>query len=312
MICKICKFRLNSTPITVKEMMHGSRDKFNYYNCSNCNCLQIEPVPNNLVHYYKNYYTENKNYVPISIRRRRLWQVRRFLSLSFLYPFISTVSYNSILHWARISKININSNILDVGCGNGDVLYEFSKNGFLNLIGIDPLVKDQVKFNINLYKKDLLSFKPGLRFDLIMFNHSFEHISDQQNTLSRAVELLSENGVIMIRTPVVNKAFEIYKENWVQIDAPRHLIIHSIKSIGLLCNTSNTKIFHSYFDSTPFQFLGSEQFRRGISTYAANSYKTDVSKSIFTHEDILMYAKKALAFNQSRLGDQAVFFIKKR
>jgi len=209
--------------------------------------------------------------VPISIRRRRLWQVRRFLSLSFLYPFISTVSYNTILHWARISKININSNILDVGCGNGDVLYEFSKNGFLNLIGIDPLVKDQVKFNINLYKKDLLSFKPGLRFDLIMFNHSFEHISDQQNTLSRAVELLSENGVIMIRTPVVNKAFEIYKENWVQIDAPSHLVIHSTKSIELMCNTSNTKIFYIYFDSTAFQFLGSEQFKKNISSFSDNS-----------------------------------------
>jgi 2-polyprenyl-3-methyl-5-hydroxy-6-metoxy-1,4-benzoquinol methylase len=293
-------------------MMLGTKEEFEYYQCRNCEALQIKSVPDNIFKYYGNYYTQRKGYSRISTIKKILWGIRSDLALTILYPVIEFLRYNSILHWAHLSKINKNSGILDVGCGNGDVLFEFSKHGFKNLFGIDPYLENIKLPKIEFEKTDLLLFNTELKFDLIMFNHSLEHLYEQHATLEKALGLLNVKGAIMIRIPLVNKAFEIYKENWVQIDAPRHFIIHSLKSMQLLCAKNGAEIYNYFFDSNAFQFLGSEQFKKGISSYAMNSYKSNLHKSIFSNDDIKNCEAKAKQFNLEGLGDQAVFFIRRK
>ncbi len=313
MNCVICHYDIsNSEKLIVKEMMLGLRDTFEYYQCSNCDALQIKEIPKNISDYYKNYYTENKKFVRISIPKKVVWLIRSKLALSKLYKLFEVVRYNAILHWVNISKLKNKSLILDVGCGNGDILYEFSKHGFKKLFGIDPNLLNKTTEKLQLEKADLLSYETESKFDFIMFNHSFEHIYEHHETLKKALSFLNNNGTIMIRIPVVNKAFEIYRENWVQLDAPRHFVIHSLKSMKLLCEMNNLEIFHYFFDSTAFQFLGSEQFKKGISSYAPNSYKINLSKSIFTQKDLEKYNKLAKEFNSAGLGDQAAFFIRRK
>lgn len=314
MKCVICDGSISlNDKLKVKEMMFGFHEKFEYYICRNCQALQIKDVPKDIFKYYnENYYTHKKGYAHINNITKLLWRIRTFLALTSLYPIIKFFRYNSILHWSHISGINLKSRILDVGCGNGDILFEFSKHGFENLSGIDPYL-DNIKLpGIELTKTDLLSFYTKSKYDLIMFNHSLEHIYDHHINLKRALELLNDNGTIMVRIPIINRAFEIYKENWVQIDAPRHFIIHSLKSMKLLCEKNGAEVYHCFFDSNAFQFLGSEQFKRGISSYAANSYKSDLNKSIFTLDDIKKYDRKAKQYNKDGLGDQAVFFIRRK
>jgi len=58
MICKICNNSRNNKTFHVKEMMFGLRDEFKYFECSNCECLQIEEIPQNIAKYYPgNYYS---------------------------------------------------------------------------------------------------------------------------------------------------------------------------------------------------------------------------------------------------------------
>lgn len=314
MKCVICDCNLSlNDRLRVKEMMFGSQEEFEYYQCRNCETLQIRDVPKDIFKYYnENYYTHKKGYAHINNITKLLWRIRTYLALTGLYPVIKFLRYNTILHWAHISGITLKSKILDVGCGNGDILFEFSKHGFENLLGIDPYLENIKLPGIELIKTDLLSFNTKSKYDLIMFNHSLEHLYDHHKTIKRAIEMLADNGTIMIRIPVINKAFELYKENWAQIDAPRHFIIHSIKSMNLLCEMNEAAVYHYFFDSNAFQFLGSEQFKRGISSYAANSYKSDLNKSIFTLDDINKYEIKAKQYNKDGLGDQAVFFIRRK
>ena len=314
MKCVICGFSISLKDIIkVKEMMFGTKEEFEYYQCGNCEALQIKDVPKDIFKYYnENYYTEKKGYSQINRLRKFFWRIRSNLSLNGFYPIIKLFSPNSILHWAHLSKINKNSRILDVGCGNGDVLFEFNKHGFKDLFGIDPFLGNIKLPGIELIKTDLLSFSTKSKYDLIMFNHSLEHLYDHHNTIKRAIELLNDNGIIMIRIPLVNKAFEIYKENWVQIDAPRHFVIHSLKSMNLLCEKNGAIVYHYFFDSGAFQFLGSEQYKNGIPANAPNSYKNNLSKSIFTNEDIIKYEAMAREFNKEGLGDSAAFFIRKK
>jgi len=50
--CKICGNKENNTEYTAREMMFGFRDEFNYFQCNNCQCLQIESFPENISKYY--------------------------------------------------------------------------------------------------------------------------------------------------------------------------------------------------------------------------------------------------------------------
>ena len=56
-----------------------------------------------------------------------------------------------------------------------------------------------------------------------------------QRTFSAAHDLLNKDGVLLVRVPLSSSwAWEHYRENWVQLDAPRHLYLHSVKSMEVL------------------------------------------------------------------------------
>ncbi|HPO68526.1 MAG TPA: methyltransferase domain-containing protein [Candidatus Pacearchaeota archaeon] len=143
-----------------------------------------------------------------------------------------------------------------------------------------------------------------------MFHHSFEHISNPLETLYFSNKLLSDNGVCLIRIPVVDSwAWENYGVNWVQIDAPRHFFLHSPKSMEILSKKAGFKIKEIVYDSTEFQFWGSEQNKNNISRSSNNSYNLNPSKSIFSKKDIKIFKKKSKKLNLEKRGDQAVFYL---
>ena len=143
-----------------------------------------------------------------------------------------------------------------------------------------------------------------------MFNHSLEHTFEHSKILNRAKELLIDDGRIMIRMPVVNKAFEDYKENWAQLDAPRHLLIHSKLSFEKLCYDLDLEVYKILYDSTEFQFMGSIQYGKDITYYDPESYKISTTGGMFSTLEIKKYKTLAKQYNKLGLGDQAAFFLK--
>jgi SAM-dependent methyltransferase len=309
--CRICSHKNELTEIlSVREMMMGKGDLFKYFLCSECGCLQITNLPDNLIDYYQDYYTAVQTQNKLSLLKRNLWKIRSFLSNYKIYSLIEGISYNSVLNWKRQADLNFRSKILDVGCGNGDILSQFRDHGFMNLTGIDPNLNENKGNNqIHLFRKTILEIED--KFNFIMFNHSFEHIWEQHDTLEKAADLLEKKGVILLRLPVINTAFYTYRENWVQIDAPRHFYIHSMKSIDRLCRQHGLHIYHKYFDSSDFQFLGSEQYRQGIALNAVNSYLKNQRESIFTKKAVKDYRKQAKQLNREGNGDQVVLFMRR-
>jgi 2-polyprenyl-3-methyl-5-hydroxy-6-metoxy-1,4-benzoquinol methylase len=311
-ICCICNSDLgNSEKLFPREMRQGRRIPFEYIYCHNCKCLIIKNPPYNLAEFYSDYYTSRKTYNHISVFKSKLWKLRSKLVLGGLYPIIRLLRKNSILEWLSKIDIRFSDPILDVGCGNGDVLFEFNKHGFINLSGVDPYPpsRQSNEFKWTFYKGDIFSIIDQ-KYKLIMFNHSLEHTMNHEMILTRAKELLYENGTILVRMPIINKVFESYKENWVQIDAPRHLLIHSLKSFELLCEKLELRISKIIFDSTEFQFLGSEQNSQNISFFDDISYKVNPQKSIFKSKDIARYKELANRYNKLKIGDQAAFLLK--
>ena len=60
--CRICNGPLGPA-LTVREMMYGTRDEFDYHQCHDCACLQISKIPEDIGKYYpENYYSFGINH----------------------------------------------------------------------------------------------------------------------------------------------------------------------------------------------------------------------------------------------------------
>lgn len=316
MECRICNNDIGIKEFFLYEMMFGFRDKFTYFECPKCGCLQIAEIPKTMSKYYpSNYYSYKKNLNRNFIKE--IFKIKRDEYALFKKGFIGEVIYrkypNHIFDMISIVKIHHNSRVLDMGCGTGSLLYSLNKMGFKNLVGVDPYIdEDIIEGNIKILKKTIHDLPNNKKFDLIISNHSFEHISDQLETLVKILKILSENGACLLRMPIKTEyIWNHYDLNWVQIDAPRHFYLHTVKSFKLLVEKSGLKLHGIIFDSTEFQFWGSEQYKQNIPLKAENSYSVNPKKSIFTKEQIIKYKKLAKELNKSGQGDQAAFILKK-
>jgi len=198
-----------------------------------------------------------------------------------------------------------------VGSGSGFLLQELYASGFSRLSGIDPFISaDIISANgVNVYKRNLEELHEI--YDVIMLNHSFEHMHNHSNVLQQLNKNLQQNGLIIIRVPVVNDAWKKYGANWVQLDAPRHTCVFSENAIQLLANQSGFIIEKVIYDSTSFQFWGSEQYQNNIALRANNSYAENPMTSIFSKSQIKQFEKEAVLLNKNRKGDQACFCLRK-
>ncbi len=308
--CRICGNEEQNKTYKIKEMMFGYRDIFSYFQCSQCDCLQIESFPENIAKYYAdNYYSyqvsSNKN------KLKKILALLRNRYALFGEGVIGRVLYaiapDKRLKIFSFLSIKENTTILDVGCGAGRLLYALKEAGIKNLLGVDPFNEKDIQYEngLKIQKKEIHEIKG--KWDVITFHHSFEHIPNPAETLETAANLLAPDGRCVIRIPIVPcYALEHYGVNWVQLDAPRHFFLHSIKSMNILAAKVGLEIYKVDYDSTALQFKGSELYSKDIALMAGRS-KT----LIFSMREKHVFKKHAKKLNENKQGDQAAFYLKK-
>lgn len=317
MICKICTNSENNKAYRVREMMFGFRDEFTYFECSKCGCLQIAEIPRDMDKYYPPNYLKPFHDRPSGNFIARFLRIRRDRYVLFNTGLIGNLlnkryprMYRADVFQAIAKEcVSCGSRILEVGCGSGEVLYLLRDVGIRNLVGVDPYTSHEVlEDGIRILKTTFHELPDSQRFDLIVFNHSLEHIPDQLQTILKVSNMLTENGVCLIRVPLkTERIWNLYGVDWVQIDAPRHFYIHTMRSFNHLAGEAGLIVKDVTFDSTAFQFWGSEQYKRDIPLRAENSYAIKPETSIFTPDEIREFSMMAGELNKANQGDQASF-----
>lgn len=319
--CRCCGGLRLAYVIKAREMMYGTREKFNYDVCESCRSIQISKEPSDIGKYYRSTVYSSWKGVPLHIKARPMLFRRLLLSCRADYELYGRSFLGKIIkkafgpaefpydwNWFRSLKINRRSRILDFGCGSGDLLYYLRANGFKDLVGVDPFAQIGHSSNGLVFSSFLQDQWNG-SFDLIMLHHSLEHVIDPLVQLKKLLPFVRAGGALLVRVPVANSyACREYGADWVQLDAPRHLVLPSESGMRALGQQLGLDLIKVEYDSTSFQFIGSEQYRKDIPMYDQDhSWLLGKNPSIDLRARQILEERSA-ELNASQDGDQAVFY----
>lgn len=315
--CRICGNNDGNMGYTAREMMYGLRHEFYYFQCPSCRCLQISDFPDDMSDYYpKGYYSFNaydgKKF------RGILGPLKRFQYKSSVFPkgplarLIRAVLPVPDYRVFDGRSVTQQTRILDVGCGNGrSFLYPLAEVGLKQLLGADPYIGKEIQYPNGLRIRPVSIHGVDGEWDIITYHHSFEHVADPQENMHAVAKLLSDNGMCVIRIPTASSwAWEHYRCNWAQLDAPRHFFLHSVESMRLLAEKAGLELTSVVYDSRHFQFSGSEKLVANIPLSAPRP--KGLLALIRRKLKKMEYVRRAKELNRLGQGDQAAFFFRKK
>ena len=275
--CRICGREGLFASYLVREMQQGTEEEFEYFVCDCCNCLQIAEIPENLGDYYgEGYFSFRMEEEP---DRQYEVPVKNMLR------------------------------ILDVGCGSGEWLVRLAEDGCGYCRGCDPFIEKDLRYGERvLIRKCSIHEMPGDHcYDYIHMGDSFEHVADPLETMQSAARLLKPGGTLEITLPVFpNAAFDRYGAHWYQIDAPRHICLHSVDSLRYLADRSGLIIDEIRYNATMAEFLVSYFYQQGVHY---PDVSTDLVYEYFTPAQIDEIQKQVEENNAKGYGDRAVVFL---
>jgi hypothetical protein len=141
-------------------------------------------------------------------------------------------------------------------------------------------------------------------------HHSLEHIRDQPAIVRRLSEHQPVDGHLLIRTPLADSfAAQEYGSDWVQLDPPRHLVVHTPTSLRRLLESAGYTLVRHWRDSTGFQFWGSELYRRGLTLADFRTPAHD--GGLFSAEQLHAFEVRAAELNAAECGDQGCFLFRR-
>ncbi len=274
--CRICGGEApESAAVTAKELMYGSRDTFQYFECPVCHCLQITEIPENLGKYYGDGY----------------------------YSYQVDTPFEDVSNLPKDDRP-----ILDVGCGAGEYLISLYNKGRTNLTGCDPYVPHEIHYpqGIHVYKKTIHEMEGT--YDTIYMRDSFEHVTDPHEVFDSLKRLLSPDGMIVIQIPVYpNIAYSEFGTCWYQLDAPRHIHLFSKEALASLARQHGLQVVKREYDSDWGQIVRSFLYQRDIPFFEQTA---EMVRTYFSESDIRAMKQLSDKANAGEIGDHARFYLK--
>lgn len=308
-ICDICGFDGQMQLHHAPELMYQTKVLFDYAECPQCACLKIQNPPKDYSAYYisNSYYSHSHD-----LTEKKRYKFKSWLNKCRVNYALGQKNWIGALyfHLAKNKKtyldplkntgISLNSRILDVGCGDGQRLRNFRKDGFTELVGIDPFMSKPVALDGLRLLQQSLQEHDG-KYDLIMFNHSYEHMPEPKEVLAKAKSMLLPEGKILIALPLSDSyarwKYGVFWNGW---DAPRHLYLHSQRSLTYLINDLGMQISKTIYQGGLTQFF-SEGYVRG--------FKFNELDTLYDSKTRKEYERLAQLLNHMMLGDQATFIL---
>ena len=212
--CLICEGELDTEPaVRGRDLLHGVPGEFDVHQCLDCGAGTTLPgaTDEELDAFYPKDYVPHEK--PAGLLGKVMDMVQR---LRMRNDPMSTVE--------AIGP----GRALDVGCGRGDLGAELIRRGW-QVWGIEPDPgAAAVASGRGLVVSEGILKTAGVEapeggFDLIVFQHCLEHVTDPPGDLEMALGMLAPNGRLIITLPNwACRQRKSFGNNWFPLELPRH------------------------------------------------------------------------------------------
>lgn len=293
--------------------MFGFNEYFDYLECGYCGCLQLLKIPTNMEKYYPPTYFSFQPHGKWKTFFRRQWAAYAYAAKNPL-GWIITALYGpkQAILAVRRAGVSPEEFILDVGCGSGRLLLDLGHIGYRHLTGIDPFIAHDIDYGngVTILKKHISETRGS--FSLVMLHYSFEHMDNPLETMKDIARLIRPGGKAILRIPIVSSwAWAQYGVHWVNLDAPRHLFLHSYKSIEYLAEQAGLIIEEIVHEGRGEQIWLSEQYSQGIPLSDPQSLSSAVWKQFLFWKKIREAGEKAQELNRQGRSDLVCLYLRK-
>jgi len=200
-----------------------------------------------------------------------------------------------------------NARILDVGSGCGYFVKLMHRYGYKSAVGIDPFL-DKGAERSYIHRCELQSVSE--RYDLILFNHSLEHMTDPERAMRKCAELLSRDGGILVQVPNMDaREFAAYRQDWAWMHAPYHFAIPSRRGLDAMAGRCGFKVTDAACTSRFDHYLYHDEYRRDIADNDAGSIRRSVESGKFDPHRREELARLACSLNRSLKGDWIAYYL---
>lgn len=259
--CYLCGNELSyafaSTDYITKEV-------FSVYWCGKCSLWQTVPRLSTaeLAPYYAGvYYKQRKSFTDSHINRVRLRHIE-----------------NARTH-TDTGRI-----IVDIGCGNGALVEMLIARGWdaqgTEVAPPEHFVSENVRNHISIGEFSQLSF-PSETFDVATIWHVLEHLPDPRTYLKELHRTQKQNGLLIIEVPNIDSwQARLTKQNWFNLDVPRHVFHFNPESITRLLEEEGFRITRLSHYSAVYSLYGWIQSLLNLTTQRKNILFDILNKKI--------------------------------
>jgi 2-polyprenyl-3-methyl-5-hydroxy-6-metoxy-1,4-benzoquinol methylase len=267
--CNLCRRDETEQLFLAEDTRSVEKNSFSIVQCKCCGLVYLNPRPvvDSIARYYpKGRYYTHRPYEGWRRRKERLTRlVRQSMPGYAEYTSPVQVFFGKCLGLILRQQMEIivpfkpQARILDIGCGNGDMIAWMADYGW-EVYGTDISPEACAEAarrglraccglleNIGYVEKS---------FDVITLAHVLEHSHNPFGLLNECGRILTDDGQLIVAVPnfgCIDR--ELYGPHWWQIDAPRHLYQFTSHTLGALLDSAGFKVFRWKFKFLPLPFL---------------------------------------------------------
>lgn len=248
-LCGSCEFE---PVVQTPDFETGLGGEFRVVRCTRCGLAFTNPRPtvSSIARFYTSDYGPHEGHAWNDGWRGRLHRrlQRAVLRADFDYPPQPAGGWTRVLamvgrRWIRGKRRRAawlpyrgQGRLLDFGCGGAVFARQMTEFGW-SVEGLDlsasiaAKVQREMGFPVHIGTLPHSDVRPA-SFDAITMWSSLEHVHDPRRVVGAARDALRADGILLAYVPnLASWSFDVFREAWVGLDLPRHLIHFTPESL---------------------------------------------------------------------------------
>ena len=313
--CRACLSTITNEPFDVRAQFFGGQGTHEYVECGTCGTIQMLVFPNDIPALYPP--SVRPGFEEPGVVKRFMLRQRANAARGARWNFLGRVLVGRYgmpdwAPWMANTGAVPGTRILDVGSSDGELLVALSAAGYRHLTGIDPFVAHDRNYRggVRVLKQRLEDHAGA--YDLIMLNHSLEHMTEPSDALVEVNRLLAPDGWVMVRLPVAGGyGWRTYGRHWFGLEAPRHLVLPSVDGMARIAARAGFTVVKTVYDGHAGFFAMGEAAQRGLPFDGPRRPARQRAAEIFSPSEMAGFRALAAQRNAAGDGDTAAFYLRR-